>query len=442
MNLLDNLVNGLSALASGSNNARERKKDSTLSGKLAEGRVSFEDALSHIYPETSPRAQSASLNLTAPASFTVQQYQPAQSFQPATSYQPTSSYQSAPSYSPSYSYQTAKEPQQSVTVESVTIYDAYRGLSARSYNSLPAALASLNQGQLSSAENPLEGQLEDSIQSQADTYDNLPVQPYKDLSVQTYEDLPAQSYEDFSVQTYQNLPAQSNANLNESRATEAYSPATFENLTRVQEELSQQILGNYVESSATVNREFLDSFITASREFMDTRNRPAEPVYEPSTMSTSMTALVDTIFNTLEPYIHELNQTFRTTDLSITFTPPSVVNENVGYDTSRRPALAISSYRCRISTTRLALVIRGKEDRIDFFVLPVESVMGLSKIEDEHQPLMSFTCEMRYGEFYWEVEEKPLTQERLEKYILLIFEHLMELTREELLRRPAYAGSF
>lgn len=421
MNLLDNLVNGLSALASGSNNARERKKDSTLSGKLAEGRVSFEDALSHIYPETSPRAQSASLNLTAQASLPVQKYKPVQSFQPPPSYQPT------------YLYQPAKEQQQPVTVESVTIYDAYRGLSARSYNSLPAALASLNQGQLSSAENPLDGQLEDSIESQADTYDNLPVQPYQDLSVQTYEDLPAQPYQDFSPQTYQNLPAQSN---------EAYSPATFDNLTRVQEELSQQILGNYVESSSTVNREFLDSFITASREFMDNRNRPAEPVYEPSSMSTSMTALVDTIFNTLEPYIHELNQTFRTTDLSITFTPPSVVNENVGYDTSRRPALAISSYRCRISTTRLALVIRGKEDRIDFFVLPVETVMGLSRIEDEHQPLMSFTCEMRYGEFYWEVEEKPLTQERLEKYILLIFEHLMELTREELLRRPAYAGSF
>lgn len=101
----------------------------------------------------------------------------------------------------------------------------------------------------------------------------------------------------------------------------------------------------------------------------------------------------------------------------------------------------ISSYRCRISTTRLALVIRGKEERIDFFVLPVESVMGLSKTEDQHDPLMSFTCEVKNGQYNWEVEEKPLTEERLEKYVLLTFEHLMDLTREELLRRPTPAAA-
>lgn len=388
MNLLDNLVNGLSALASGSNNAKERKKDNTLSGRLADGRVSFEDALSHIYPETSPRSQVA----------------PSPAAKPVMNFQPAPTYNSA----------------EVVSVESVTIYDAYRGLSTRSYSSLPAALASLNQGQLSSAQNPLGDEEEDSLQSQVDTYDNLPAQPYQDLSVQMYEEEPAP----------------------QSTPPEPFYRNTFDNLTRVQEELSQQILGNYAESVAPVKREFLDSFISSSREFLDTRTKPAAPVYVQSSMSTSMTALVDKIFNTLEPYIHELNQSFRTTDLSITFTPPSVVNENLSSDSSRRPALLISSYRCRISTTRLSLVIRGKEDRIDFFILPVESVMGLSKTEDQHDPLMSFTCEVKSAEYHWQVEEKPLTEERLERYILLIFEHLMELTREELLRRPAYAGAF
>jgi hypothetical protein len=67
--------------------------------------------------------------------------------------------------------------------------------------------------------------------------------------------------------------------------------------------------------------------------------------------------------------------------------------------------------------------------------------MGLSKTEDQHEPLMSFTCEVKNGQYNWEVEEKPLTEERLERYTLLIFEHLMDLTREELLRRPAYAAA-
>jgi hypothetical protein len=394
LNLLDNLVNGLSAFASGATNAKERKKESTLSGRLADGRVNFEDALSHIYPETSGRAQAA----PSPLQYQPEAYMPARSAAPLPVCEPEQSYQ------------------QSVSVESVTIYESYRGLSARSYESLPAALASLNQGQLSSAERPPAEQ-EDSVQSQATTYDHLPAQPYQDLTVQTFEETVS------------------------SEGPVAHSQNTFENLTRVQQELSQQILGNYVESAASVNREFLDSFISSSREFMDTRGKPAEPAYVPSGVSTSMTSLVDKIFNSLEPYIHEFNQSFRTTDLSITFTPPSVVNENFGYDSSRRPALMVSSYRCRISTTRLALVIRGKEDRIDFFILPVESVMGLSKTEDQHEPLMSFTCEVKNGQYNWEVEEKPLTEERLERYTLLIFEHLMDLTREELLRRPAYAAA-
>ncbi len=180
---------------------------------------------------------------------------------------------------------------------------------------------------------------------------------------------------------------------------------------------------------------------STSAEFLAARQKPAEPVYAPTSMSTSMSALVDRIFNTLEPYIHELNQTFRATDLSITFTPPSVVNENFSLDSLRRPSVVVSSYRCRISTSCLALVIRGKEDRIDFFILPVEKVMGLSKTEDQHDPLMTFTANAQSGMIYWEVEQKPLTEERLEKYILLVFEHLMDETREELLRRPALVGA-
>lgn len=376
--LLANLVNGICALASGSNIFEGRQKENTLSGKLSDGRVSFEDALSHIYPETSKRAQSSELT-------------------------------------------------HGISVESVTIYEAYKGLSsrARSFESLPAALESLNQGQINSSSYLLDIP-DDEFQSQIDTYDNLPAQTYQDLSASNVERQPVE-------------PA-SDSDLN-CTPVESYTD-TFENLTRVQAELAQQILVNYTETVSPVRRDFLENMTSASAQFLAARHRPAQPVYVPTSMSASMSQLVDRIFNTLEPYIHELNQTFRATDLSITFTPPSVVNENYTCDTSRRPAIVVSSYRCRISTSCLALVIRGKEDRIDFFLLPVERVMGLSKTEDQHDPLMTFTANAQCGAIYWEVEQKPLTEERLEKYILLVFEHLMDLTREELLRRPALALAF
>ena len=347
--LLANLVNGICALASGSNIFEGRKKGDTLSGKLSEGRVSFEDALSHIYPETTPRAQSNQPSARVAAARVPAVTVPA----------PVSA------------------PVDSVTVESVTIYEAYKGLSARSYDSLPAALESLNQGQLSRSDN-LPDIPDEEFQSQIDTYDNLPAQAHQDLSSKNYESQPVETCKKNASDVY--TTNASTANAYSAKAYEGTPCDTFDNLSRVQAELAQQILVNYADSVTPMRRDFLETMTSTSAEFLASRQKPAEPVYAPTSMSTSMTSLVDRIFNTLEPYIHELNQTFRATDLSITFTPPSVVNENFSCDTLRRPSIVVSSYRCRISTSCLALVIRGKEDRIDFFILPVEKVMGLSKM--------------------------------------------------------------
>lgn len=443
--LLANLVNGLCALATGAT----RKKEDSLGEKLSQGRVSFDDALSHIYPHTSPRPQ-------------------------------------APPASPG------------VVVESVTIYEAYRGLAQPDKAAAPPppliqsppAPPSVSfapsiadfidsiefeptpqnvpvQGQIGASSAPA-AVTEEEIQSQVVTYDNLPaLTPSQASRHESYLEqysgqYPVESYapeqystgerysEQYSELYVDQAPAQiveeTNQRSFEPTYDRSYDPTpscnTFDNLSEIQAGLAQQILGNYAESVAPVRRDVLANITSASSDFLAGRGKQSEPaVSAPSSMSTSMTALVDRIFSILEPYVHELNQTFRATDLSITFTPPSVVNENIGYDALRRPSLVLSSYRCRISTSRLALVIRGREDHIDFFVLPVESVMGLSKVEDQHQPLMTFSAYAQSGVVYWEVEEKPLTEERMERYILLIFEHLMDVTREELLKRPAFAGA-
>ena len=457
--LLANLVNGLCALATGTT----RKKEDSLGEKLSQGRVSFDDALSHIYPHTTPRPQ-------------------------------------------------AKQPAQGVVVESVTIYEAYRGLAetqppsqqiATSPQPSPPAQPTVTfapsiadlidsiEFETTPQNLPVQGQIggsfsqdevtEEEIQSQVITYDNLPaLSPAQASAHESYlEQYPVQNSDQYLGQYSAPYPEQgSNQILEESfersyelsfqpsyeptyeRAPEptpepapepvytfdrSYDPTpsckTFDNLSEIQAELAQQILGNYAETVAPVRREVLANITSASSDFLAGRGKAAESaVAAPSSMSTSMTALVDRIFSILEPYVHELNQTFRATDLSITFTPPSVVNENLGYDALRRPSLVLSSYRCRISTSRLALVIRGREDHVDFFLLPVESVMGLSKVEDEHQPIMTFSAYAQSGVVYWEVEKKPLTEERMERFILMTFEHLMDLTREELLRRPAFAA--
>ena len=60
--------------------------------------------------------------------------------------------------------------------------------------------------------------------------------------------------------------------------------------------------------------------------------------------------------------------------------------------------------------------------------------MGLSRVESQHPPIMSFNgrANPRTEFNEWEVEGKPLTSERLERYCLLLFNHLVEETRNDL----------
>lgn len=454
--LLANLVNGLCALATGAT----RKKEDSLGEKLSQGRVSFDDALSHIYPHTTPRPQTKpdaqgvvleSVTIYEAYRGLAQTQPPARSQQFATSPQPSSPAQPAVTFAPSIAD----------FIDSIEFETSPKNLPV--------------QGQIGGSFSQAEV-TEEEIQSQVVTYDNLPAlspaqvsahesyleqypvqnsdlpdqysDQYSDLysgqvSTQTIEDSFERSYDLSFEPTYE--PTYERAPEPALTYDRSYDPtpscSTFDNLSEIQAELAQQILGNYAETVAPVRRDVLANITTASCDFLSGRGKAAQPAAAaPSSMSTSMTALVDRIFSILEPYVHELNQTFRATDLSITFTPPSVVNENIGYDALRRPSLVLSSYRCRISTSRLALVIRGREDHVDFFLLPVESVMGLSKVEDEHQPIMTFSAYAQSGVVHWEVEQKPLTEERMERYILMTFEHLMDLTREELLKRPAFAA--
>jgi len=463
--LLSKVVNGLCALAS----STARKKEDSLGEKLSQGKVSFDDALSHIYPQTSPRPQAKpgkatevvesvtiyeayrGLGLSAPG--TVEENHP---FQPGSVAEPSALYPA--SYSQAHSAETsgAYPAAHTAAVPAAECSEISENSENSEYSEyidsiqFDSVLDGPVQGQITVSETSVPI-YEDEFQSQIITYDHLPAQsPAPPVQAFASASSPAQTQAEAVFQPPSAAPNIKNTQTLQMPAqtapVAAPAPAcppcnTFDNLSQIQTELAQQILSNYTESVTPVKREVLDNIASASADYLAGRTRQAQPELVPSNMSTSMTALVDRIFGILEPYIHELNQAFRATDLLVTFTPPSVVNENVTYDSLRRPSLVVSSYRCRISTSRLALVIRGKEDRVDFFLLPVESVMGLSKTEDEHQPLMTFSAHANSGVIYWEVEEKPLTSERMEKYILLIFEHLMDLTREELLRRPSYAGA-
>ncbi|MBI5174389.1 MAG: hypothetical protein SFV17_09765 [Candidatus Obscuribacter sp.] len=191
--------------------------------------------------------------------------------------------------------------------------------------------------------------------------------------------------------------------------------------------LSQHILENYRQLSSSVRQDYLDYLTAKTRDYAKSVSVRCE---SGTSQSHEMKALLERIYFTLEPYAVELNRVngseARILELSVQ--PPCLTNEITDSSSQRRADRTVSYYRCRFSTRLLSLVIRGSEDCIDFFLIPTDRVLGLSLIEAQTKPLMSFTFEHAQG---WTVEGKELNHDRLERYSLLTLEHLLDRTQEE-----------
>jgi hypothetical protein len=144
--------------------------------------------------------------------------------------------------------------------------------------------------------------------------------------------------------------------------------------------------------------------------------------------------MVERVYSLLQPYVLHVNEAVGASALAIASTPPDEILETTDGDWPVQPPHEVSYYRARFSTHSLSIVIRGAEDRVDFFVLPADQIMRLSKAEDAFGPLMTFKASLDSGNVVWEVEDKPLTDERFERYCLLLLDYFMKQTQEELAR--------
>ncbi len=199
-------------------------------------------------------------------------------------------------------------------------------------------------------------------------------------------------------------------------------------------DLAREILGNYKVRVQNVRLEFLQNITKDSLNFLAGQKlQERQKMNLDDIIAESMKSVVDEVFTTLEPYISEFNKAVACTQLSVSCTSPALVKEVLSFDSLRRPVHTVSSYRARVSTCRLSMVVRGQHDKVDFFVLPVEKVMALTNVESQHTPLMTFRGEHNgIGLIDWQVEGKPLTSDRLERYCLHLFDYLIEQTRDEI----------
>lgn len=189
--------------------------------------------------------------------------------------------------------------------------------------------------------------------------------------------------------------------------------------------LNQRIIENYRTLTNGVRQDYLQ-YLAAKTEAYALKAQKLSDYSSKKDERAGMRTYLERVYQILEAYAIELNRLNRVKDLSLSAVPPSEALEVFEMDRLRRPSKTATYYRCRFSTRLLSLVIRGLDNRIDFFLLPCDRVIGLSQAEAQSEVLMSFN----YSALDWQVENKPLTEDRLERYSLLALEHLIDRTSE------------
>ncbi|MBS2006984.1 MAG: hypothetical protein JST01_08085 [Cyanobacteria bacterium SZAS TMP-1] len=196
-------------------------------------------------------------------------------------------------------------------------------------------------------------------------------------------------------------------------------------------DLSQRIIENYRQNSQPVRQDYLQYLAQKSLSYADEMQQQRENGAHSYNVEKSTESVVDRIFAILESYSLQLNKLSQCRDLFISTTAPARLQEVQEYNRFRQPLKSLNVYRTRFSTQRLSLVIRGMGHLVEFFLLPGDRVIGLSRAEADVSPLMVFQSEAGLTGLSWFVEAKPLTADRMERYSLLALEHLLDKTREE-----------
>lgn len=199
-------------------------------------------------------------------------------------------------------------------------------------------------------------------------------------------------------------------------------------------DLARRILRNLTYGGSGIRKDYVDQITKKSLDFLRSYERGFGLLSEHDIVRDATLRMVERVYNLLEPCVVQFNNDMGSSALCIASTAPDEILETVEGEWPFRPSHEVSFYRARFSTHNLSLVIRGSEDRVEFFIFPVDQIMGMSKIEDDFGALMTYHAGLQNNKVVWEVETKPLTDDRFERYCLLMFEYFIKQSQDELMR--------
>lgn len=122
---------------------------------------------------------------------------------------------------------------------------------------------------------------------------------------------------------------------------------------------------------------------------------------------------------------------------SSTYTAEVSTEEGTGAD--MRMLDTIVSIRARVSTSFFSLVMQGDKNKIQFFLMPVEEIMGLSSLGSLRLPIAQFVAHLTEGEeVLWQLEgqgeAREMTRELLEETCIKFLKELIDATKAVMIK--------
>ena len=139
----------------------------------------------------------------------------------------------------------------------------------------------------------------------------------------------------------------------------------------------------------------------------------------------SVMSTVDTIMDALSSYTVLFNQDTEF-ELSLYATGPSVITEQ-GEETGTK-----GSYTGRISSRSWSLVVAGKQDCIDFFLIPSSQLLHLSHSEATVEPMCSLTALNNGRSVLWQLRNEVLHTAELSRVYQEAFAILIETIYQDM----------
>jgi len=198
-------------------------------------------------------------------------------------------------------------------------------------------------------------------------------------------------------------------------------------------ELSEHFLSGFgVERSERV-LSWMDNLKEESERFIHARrDNLLEDELKTTMYRSAISYLVDKMFQDLRWFAHEYNKVAHGTPLQISSSILGEVTEVVRVNSKREAEETATFFRARLSNRKHSLVLRGRGNCIEFYIVPVAQVMAMSLMETGYTPVATIGVKITEAGVRWKLMNNSFKPESLDDLCMWMFSQFVETTRTEL----------